>query len=174
MKTRALPLLVVLPLLAGCAVGPNYKRPVVDTPGTYRYAASDTNVTDSTESFADLDWWEVYKDEQLAAYIHEALTNSWDIKIAASRVMQAAAASRIARSEFFPTINGEGDLLTTQYSKRGPTPAPPGYNRQREYGDLFASMPAYELDLWGRIRRSNEAARARLLATWNCLNSISN
>lgn len=165
MKTCRITLPVLLLLLAGCAVGPNYKRPPVDTPAAYRPAASDTNVTTEAESFANLGWWELYKDERLNTYIQEALTNSWDIKIAASRVLQAAAASRFARSEFFPTIYGGGDLYTTQYSKRGPAPAPRGYDRQREYGDLFASMPAYELDLWGRIRRAHEAARARLLAT---------
>ena len=161
---RCLPLLLFL-LLAGCAVGPNYKRPAVDTPNAYHRAASDTNTTTGAETFANLGWWEIYQDQRLAGYIQEALTNSWDIKIAAARVMQAAAASRIARSEFFPTINGGGDLYTTQFSKRGPVPGPAGDGRQREYGDLFASMPAYEVDLWGRIRRANEAARARLLAT---------
>jgi multidrug efflux system outer membrane protein len=160
---RYFPLLLLL--LTGCAVGPNYKRPALDVPTEYRRAADDTNIIAGAETFANLGWWEIYKDEQLIAYINEALTNSWDIKIAASRVLQAEAAARIARSEFFPNVYGGGDLYTTQFSKRGPTPAPPGDGRQREYGDLFGYMPAYEVDLWGRIRRANEAARARLLAT---------
>lgn len=165
MKPFRIALPVAILSLVGCAVGPNYKRPALDVPTGYRHSVSDTNVTAGAETFADLGWWEIYKDERLNAYLTEALTNGWDIKIAAARVMQAAAASRIARSEFFPNINGGGDLLTTEFSKRGPTPAPPGPGRHREYGDLFASMPAYEVDLWGRIRRANEAARARLLAT---------
>jgi multidrug efflux system outer membrane protein len=97
--------------------------------------------------------------------VNEALTNSWDIKIAAARVLQAEASLQVARSQFFPTINAGGDIYTTRASQKGPVTVPPGQNPQQGYGDVFASMPAYEIDLWGRIRRANEAARARLLAT---------
>ena len=159
------PIGVALMLLGGCAVGPDYKRPEVDTPSGFRPAASDTNSFSGADSFADLGWWEAFKDPQLVAYISEALTNSWDIKIAAARVLQAEAAARITRSQFFPTINAGGDLVTSRTSEKGPTPIPPGVNPKQEYGDVFLSMPAYEVDLWGRIRRANEAARAQLLAT---------
>jgi multidrug efflux system outer membrane protein len=156
---------LLLILLAGCAVGPNYQRPQTDEPAAYRRAASDTNASAGLNSFADLGWWETFNDPQLTAYLAEALTNSWDIKIAAARVLQAEAAARITRSQFMPTINAGGDLVTSRASQRGPTPVPPGVNPRQEYGDVFLSMPAYELDLWGRIRRANEAARAQLLAT---------
>lgn len=152
-------------LLSACALGPDYKRPRVDVPATYRRAASDTNAPNGAESFADLGWWEIFQDPQLNGYLHEALTNSWDIKIAAARVLQAEAAARVTRSQFFPNVNAGGDLVTSRASERGPSPFPKGGNPQQEYGDLFLSMPAYELDLWGRIRRANEAARANLLAT---------
>src|SRR5262245_52464683 len=156
---------LLLALLAGCAVGPDYKRPAVDTPASFRTAASDTNAPSDVGSFADLGWWETFRDPQLVAYLTEALTNSWDIKIAAARVLQAEAAARITRSQFFPTVNAGGDLVTSRASERGPTPIPPGVNPRQGYGDVFLSMPAYEVDLWGRIRRANEAARAQLLAT---------
>jgi multidrug efflux system outer membrane protein len=152
-------------LLAGCAVGPDYKRPIVDTPHEYRRAASDTNGPAGASSFADLGWWQVFQDSYLSAYLAEALTNSWDIKIAAARVLQAEAAAHITRSQLFPTINAGGDLTTTRTSERGPVPVPPGLNPQRGYGDAFVSMSTYEVDLWGRIRRANEAARANLLAS---------
>src|ERR1043165_4943497 len=71
---------VSLALLAGCAVGPDYKRPVVDTPASYRTAGSDTHAPSGTNSFADFGWWETFQDPQLTAYLAEALTNSWDIK----------------------------------------------------------------------------------------------
>jgi multidrug efflux system outer membrane protein len=157
--------LLLAALLAGCAVGPNYKRPELKTPESFRRAASDTNVFVGTNSFADLGWWETFKDTQLTAYIEEALTNSWDVKIAAARVLQAEAAARITRSQFFPTVNAGGDLVGFRASEKGPSPVPPGANPHRNYGDVFLSMPAYELDLWGRIRRANETARAQLLAT---------
>ena len=91
----------LLAVLGGCAVGPNYKRPAVDAPGTYRTAATDTNSVSSAQSFAELGWWDTLKITQLTAYIGEALTNSWDIKIAAARVVQAEANLRIARSEIY-------------------------------------------------------------------------
>jgi outer membrane protein, multidrug efflux system len=159
-------------VLAGCAVGPDYKRPAVDTPGGYRRAATDTNVPSEAASFADLRWWEVFQDPQLRAYIGEALTNSYDIKIAAARVLQAEAAAKVTRSQFFPTVNAGGDLVTSRTSQKGPIPLPSGVDPQRGYGDVFASMPAYEVDLWGRIRRANEAARANLLASMDAQQTV--
>lgn len=157
--------LVLIALLAGCTVGPNYKRPAVNSPDAFRRAASDTNVYSGANSFADVGWWEVYDDAQLKAYIDEALTNNWDIKIAAARVLEAEASAQITRSQFFPTINAGGYAYTARSSEKGPIPIPHGVNPQQQYGSVFLSMPAYEIDLWGRIRRANEAARARLLAT---------
>jgi multidrug efflux system outer membrane protein len=156
--------LCVLAALAGCSVGPNYKRPAVDTSPSYR-TASDAKLPAGTNSFGDLGWWQVFQDIQLSAYINEALANNWDIKVAAARVLQAEAALRVARSQFFPTVNAAGDLVTSRSSQVGPVPIPTGLNPQRDYGDLFATMPAYEVDLWGKIRRANEAARAQLLAS---------
>jgi outer membrane protein, multidrug efflux system len=156
---------VLAALIAGCAVGPDYKRPRVETPAAYRTAETDTNAPGAAPSFADLGWWEIYEDAQLKAYVAEALTNSWDAKIAAARVLQAEASLRIARSQFFPNISAGGELTTARASEHGPTPVPAGVDPQKGYGDVFAAMSAYEVDLWGKIRRSNEAARARYLAT---------
>ena len=159
-----LPLLLVA-ALAGCAVGPDYKRPAVDAPAAYRTAASDTKAPAGTNSFADLGWWQVFQDPQLTTYVGEALTNNWDIKIAAARVLQAEAALRVARSQFFPTVSAGGDLVTARASRNGATTVPSGVDPQRNYGDVFGSMSAYEVDLWGKIRRANESARASYLAT---------
>jgi multidrug efflux system outer membrane protein len=155
----------VLAALTGCKVGPDYKRPVVDTPASYKTATTDTNHSAGPKSLGDFGWWEVFQDQQLTDYINETLTHNWDVKIAAARVIQAEGALKLARSQFFPTVNAGGNLYTTRSSQRGPVPIPAGINPQRDYGELFLSMPAYEIDLWGRIRRSNEAARARLLAS---------
>ncbi|MCX6923002.1 MAG: efflux transporter outer membrane subunit [Verrucomicrobia bacterium] len=94
-----------------------------------------------------------------------AFTNNWDVKIAAARVLQAEAALRIARSQFFPTVSAGGDLVASRSSERGPAPIPSNLNPERNYGDVFGAMSTYEVDLWGKIRRANEAARARYLAT---------
>ena len=156
---------VGMAFLGGCAVGPDYQRPALDTPSAFRTAQSDARDLADPHSLADLDWWRVLDDPQLEAYLREALSNSWDIKIAAARVLQAEAAARVTRSQFMPTVGVGGDLVTSRASERGPTSIPPGVDPQMEYGDLYAWMAAYELDLWGRLRRANEAARAQLLAT---------
>jgi multidrug efflux system outer membrane protein len=153
----------LLVVVAGCSVGPDYKRPVVDSPGAYRPAASSTNSMSGSKSFADDGWWVTIKDPQLKAYIAEALTNSWDVKIAAARILQAEASLRITRSQFLPSVNAGGDIVTSRTSQKGPL-AIPGIKPERSYGDVFLSMNAYELDLWGRIRRASEASRAQLLA----------
>jgi len=150
---------------AGCTVGPNYKRPALNTPAAFRQAASGTNDLSATNSLVNLGWWQVMNDPQLQAYIAEALTNSWDIHIAAARVLQAEAVARVTRAQFFPTVGVGADWATTRTSEHGPAGVAAGVNPQKEYGSVYGAMAGYEVDLWGRIRRANEAARAQLLAT---------
>ncbi len=90
-------------MIAGCAVGPNYKRPVVDSPSAFRDDNSPTNI-----SFADLDWWQVYRDGTLQALIREAFTNNYDLRIAVTRVEQARAVAMQARSQFVPNVEYNG------------------------------------------------------------------
>ncbi len=166
MKTICLIWVGALLIVAGgCMVGPKYQRPAVDAPEAFRAADSDTNAPSGPASFGDLGWWEAFGDPQLTAYVAEALTNSWDVKIAVTRVLQAEAAARLARSKYFPTLGAGGDLQSVRTSEKGPSAMPSGADPQKEYGDLFLSVPAYELDLWGKIRSENESARAQLLAT---------
>ena len=152
-------------LVCGCAMGPDYQRPEVDAPSTFRPAASDTRNLLIPQSLANLGWNELIQDELLRGYIVEALTNSYDIKAAAARVLQAEALLRVTRSQFLPSIFANGDIVTSRASEEGPTGIPAGVNPQQEYGDVYVAMSIYELDLWGRVRRANESARARLLAT---------
>jgi multidrug efflux system outer membrane protein len=152
-------------LLTGCVGVYDYKRPETDTPPAFRSAASEPRDLSVTNSLADLRWWQVVDDPQLQTYLAEALTNSWDIKAAAARVLQAEAAARVTRSQFMPTVGIGGDIVSSRASERGPTKIPAGVNPQKEYGELYASMAGYEIDLWGRIRNANKAARAQLLAT---------
>jgi multidrug efflux system outer membrane protein len=151
-------------LLPACSVGPDYARPAVDTPAQFRSGDSAPPTSQDTSSFGDLGWWEVFTDPQLRFYLAEALRNSWDIKIAAARVLQAEASARVVRSQFFPNIALGGDVTMSRTSEVGPVPLPPGADPQVTSGSVFASMSSYEIDLWGRIRRANEAARAQLLA----------
>lgn len=156
-------------LLGGCAVGPDYQRPTGNAPAAYRTAASDTNAPAGTNTFADLGWWAVFQDPQLTAYIGEALTNNWDIKIIAARVLEAEAALQVARSQYFPSIGTGGELVGRRASQNGPTPSP---KPERNFGDISLSMSTYEVDLWGKIRRGSEAARARFLATQDAQHAV--
>jgi multidrug efflux system outer membrane protein len=119
------PLSCALAVLCSCAVGPNYKRPAVDAPAAYRRAATDTNTQPGANSFADLGWWETFKDPQLNFYLAEALTNSWDVKIAAARVLQAEANLRITRSQFMPSISAEAMCSRAVRRKGGQCPSRP-------------------------------------------------
>ncbi|MFM1770018.1 MAG: hypothetical protein RJA22_2547 [Verrucomicrobiota bacterium] len=175
--SRRLPLAAALAAtLAGCAVGPDYQRPAVDAPPDFHRSAAEPRpapgTRPATNSFGNLGWWETFQDPQLLAYLGEALTNNWDLRIATARVLQAEAAARIVRSQFLPTVSAGGDLVTARASQRGPTPIPPGADPTAEYGDAFLALPAYEVDLWGRLRRANEAARAQLLATRDAENTV--
>ena len=87
----------VLAILAGCAVGPNYKRPAVKSPAGFRFAENQT-----TNSFGDLPWWQVFKDPMLQDLIGTAITNNYDLKQAVARVEQARDQAAVANSAFFP------------------------------------------------------------------------
>lgn len=134
----------LLIVLAGCTVGPNYKRPVVHPPDKYY-----TEGSPQTESIADLAWWELFKDPVLQGLIQEALKNNYDVAIAASRVEQARAQAGISRSLYFPQI-GYGVGIAGQRAPLVPTGTYYNYNFNL----------SWELDLWGRIRRLNEQQRA--------------
>ena len=152
--------------LAGCAVGPNYKRPAVDSPDGLPHAPPriPTRPPARTPSptSAGGRCFKTRNSRPTSARRSRTIGTSRSPPRACCRPKPSL---RITRSQFFPTINAGGDLVTSRASEKGPSPVPSGVNPQREYGDVFVSMPAYEVDLWGKIRRANEAARAQLLAT---------
>ena len=153
----ALALLCCLSLLSGCAVGPNYKRPIIDSPAAFRAESQATN-----GPYPELAWWEVYKDETLQALIREALTNNYDLRIAMARVEQERALAMQARSQFVPSVNynanvsrGRNFVFDTSFPNNGATSS-----------SAATTLNAFwEVDLWGRVRRLNESARAQFLAS---------
>ena len=144
--------------ITGCAIGPNYLRPELPLPEAHR---GQVGIPEAT-SLADLPWWEVFQDKVLQELIEEALANNYDLRTAAARVEQARALVGVARSEFVPQIGYEGDAGRAQGTAQARVPVIPG-----QTSDTFAGFfnLAWELDVWGRIRRSNEAALADLFAT---------
>jgi multidrug efflux system outer membrane protein len=143
--------------LAGCAVGPNYKRPAIDSPAAFRTENPGTNAP-----YVELNWWEIYKDDKLQALIREALTNNYDLRIAMARVEQANALAMQARSQFVPSVNYNGTVSRGRNEVFG-SPFP---NGAATVNSSVATLNAFwEVDLWGRVRRLNESARAQFLAS---------
>jgi multidrug efflux system outer membrane protein len=144
---------VLLISLGGCAVGPDYERPEIDTPEDYR------EQIDQGATFANASWWNVFQDAELNRLITIALDESKDLAIAAARVEEARARAGFVRGDFYPQIG------VNAAGQRGNSAEVffPGSGIQNNYA-LTADL-AWEIDLFGRIRRSSEAARAELLAS---------
>jgi multidrug efflux system outer membrane protein len=150
-------LLVLFALATGCAVGPNYKQPPVTAPDKYLEVQGPPA---PAPSLADQPWWEVFRDEKLQALIDEALGKGFDVQLAVLRVEEARARAGISRSEFFPQVGYGGQWSRTQQSSFVP-PFDHSTNNLHTVNVNFG----WELDIWGRIRRLNEAAKAQYLAT---------
>lgn len=145
-------------LCCGCAVGPDYRRPAVPAPSAFR---GETASPGDTNSLAGLPWWQVFQDPNLQALIRTALTNNYDLRIATARVEQSRALAAEARSELFPQLN-YGVLAGAGKNVSGGLPAPTGTSGSVSGADASAS---WEIDLFGRIRRQTEAARAQYFAS---------
>ena len=144
-------------LLAGCALGPDYQRPAVPVPDTYRDAGANTAV----RSVGDDSWMDVYTDPQLRALIGQALERNLDLKLAVARIDQARALAGEARLSLLPTIYEVGGISRTKSAKDSLLPGAPRVSSSEQ----VSVTVAYELDLWGRLRRTSESARAALLST---------
>jgi multidrug efflux system outer membrane protein len=138
--------------LGGCMMGPDYVRPEIDVPDAYQGAAPES------ETVANLLWWELFEDPQLNELVRVALEQNRDLRSAVARVQEARARLGISRADLFPAVGAGGA------ASRGNTAEAviPGVGVQEVFTLGFGA--SYEVDLWGKIRRSNEAARAELLA----------
>jgi outer membrane protein, multidrug efflux system len=150
---------VAATFVGGCMLGPDYRRPVVAEPDTFRGQA-----VAEAASLADAPWWDVFQDPILTDLIREALRANHDVRIAAARVQEARALLGVARSDLYPSLNYGGAV-----SRGNVLPgfgAWPGGEAPTTSNAYYGAMTAsWELDIWGRVRRSNEAALATLLAS---------
>lgn len=145
----------ILLLLNGCTLGPKYKRPTVQVPDTFRGSLSPAQ----SESLGDEKWWIVFQDTQLQALIREALTQNYDLRIAASRVLQAQAVLGITRADQYPTISAGASAANERFPRTAVIP-------EFETSPTQLNLALFwELDFWGKYRRATEAARAELVAT---------
>ncbi len=148
--------ILLLFLICGCAVGPDYQRPGYPVPSTYRGEGSGIPTQPTELSFGDLKWFEVFKDDKLQELIKIALQENYDVQIAAQRVLQAREQIVIQRSFLFPTLNANGTVNAIRSSERGVAGQP---REEGMAGFVFGDL-VWELDFFGRIRRATEAARA--------------
>jgi multidrug efflux system outer membrane protein len=155
---KELAFLLILVLLSGCAVGPNYRRPAVDVPTDYRAAMPVPAAPAS--SLGNEKWWDVFQDPVLVELIHTALRQNYDVRIAATRVLEAQDQLGITRANQFPSA-AVGAGLSSEQNPKVTNLFPP---YQVNEGQLSLSV-IWNLDFWGKYRRQTEAARAQLLAT---------
>jgi outer membrane protein, multidrug efflux system len=157
MKNLAPWLIVTLApsFLAGCMVGPNYHRPVVQTPTAYRDLSENPQAQAQSASYADLPWWQVFQDQQLQELIRTALKQNFDLQLATERINAGRAQVAVTRSALFPQVQGNGNFSGGKE-----------HNFQTKSNFLLLTADAaFQLDFFGKLRRATEASRAQLLAT---------
>jgi len=154
-RVAAVSLLALTLMVSSCAVGPNYKRPAINTPQTFRGAPAEAT---SAASFADQKWTEVFQDPELQKLIRAALEKNYDVRIAATRILQAQAQLSITRSDEFPSAA----VLASANATRNAASKffGPFNTNQSQLGLGFQ----WNLDFWGKYRRATESARDQLLA----------
>ena len=155
MKIHTLGLFISSLFLAACAVGPDYSRPDLSTPEKFRMAEA----AQEAESFANLPWWDLLKDEELQRLIRIALSENKDLKRAVASVEEFQARLLTAKMDFVPKADA---IANAPSFGRKATFLFPGFPNAFNY--YMQGNLAWELDIWGRIRRSHEAARGDLLA----------
>jgi outer membrane protein, multidrug efflux system len=161
---RQILLIGIICLSTACTVGPNYRRPSLPTPQSFR--APDPLPPGQADSIADLKWFEVFRDEQLQVLVRHALERNYDLRDAVARVEEARAALGITRSDQFPNFGAGGAVEINRVSRNGATPIPPELlgSQNRNFGTASLQLLSFEVDIWGKLRRATEAARANLLS----------
>ncbi|HEV3199259.1 MAG TPA: efflux transporter outer membrane subunit [Bryobacteraceae bacterium] len=151
-------------LSTACAVGPNYRRPAVQIPDNFR--APDPLPPAKAESLADLKWFEVFHDDKLQDLIRTALKENFDLRTAAANVEAARANLGATRSNQYPSAGASANVQFTRVSRDGSLPLPASFvpSQNRNWGQASLNLLSFELDIWGRLRRATEAARANLLS----------
>jgi len=139
-------------LLSGCAVGPDFKEPIVETPESYRL---DTMPVETTE---DLKWWEIFEDPVLYTLVTTALENNRDLKIAVARIEQARAFVGFTRADQYPRLDIQGGASAGNFIG-------PDRTTSTDTTYFIAAPLSWEIDIWGKFRRASASARAELFAS---------
>jgi NodT family efflux transporter outer membrane factor (OMF) lipoprotein len=165
MRRLSIPLVAALGL-CGCLVGPNYHRPQTILPTEFPSAPA------NKESIADKKWFDLFQDPTLKQLVQTALEKNFDVRIAAERVLEARAQYGITRANLFPTLDAQGSFTASRSSSIGSFPfIVSGTNLATSYTQAGLQFN-WELDLWGKLRRLDEAARAQFLASEEARNGV--
>jgi NodT family efflux transporter outer membrane factor (OMF) lipoprotein len=152
-------------LTVSCTLGPNYKRPAVQMPAAFRGDTAAAGNQARPESVADVKWAELFRDDTLTSLVTTALQQNFDLRIAAERVLQARAFFRVTRSNQFPAVDASLDASTNRLSRTGANgEIPADVSADLSFTRVGFGL-GWELDVWGRLRRLTESARAQYLAT---------
>jgi multidrug efflux system outer membrane protein len=154
---RLITFTMTLLLLAGCAIGPDYRRPEIPPPPAWMVDMQQAQDTANTT------WWKQFDDPVLTDLIETSLRENYDLRVATARVEEFYGRYGATRADLFPQIGYDGSAGRVQATTKGPIPITSGISSQ--YNTYQAEFNAsWEIDLWGKIRRATEAARADLLA----------
>ncbi|HYV32632.1 MAG TPA: TolC family protein, partial [Candidatus Binatia bacterium] len=151
MKTRLISVITLL-FLSGCKVGPNYHKPVVQVPTTFRDLSENQETQARAASYADLPWWQVFQDPQLQELIRTALKQNYDLQAATERINAARAHLGITRSSQFPQIQETSDFSGGKS----------GTFQSKSNFLTLAADAAFQLDLFGRLRKLTGARNAQM------------
>jgi multidrug efflux system outer membrane protein len=161
-KLPSISVILALSLISGCTVGPNYHRPAIQTPTAYRDLSEDPQAQAKAASYADLPWWQVFQDPQLQYLIRTALKQNYDMQLATERINAERAQLAITRSNLFPQVQGNANFTGGKEQN---------FQSKSNFLALTADA-AFQLDLFGRLRRATEASRADLLATEDAQHTV--
>lgn len=165
---RLVPLLSTL-VLASCASGPEYQRPALELPTAW-HLQGDVSASHPADTVGDR-WWALYDDDALNRLMDEALAHNDDLRIAAANVMEARALAGIATADRYPTVSAGASGVRNKSSAQGSFPLPAGVPRIQNTTTVTLDA-SYEVDLWGRYLRADQAARAELLAAESARDTV--
>jgi len=148
-------------LLSACMLGPDFQKPDVETPETFRFTES----TAEMEETVNLKWWELFSDPILFSLVNTALQNNLDVRVAASRIEEARAALGFSAADLYPMLDIQGGAQIGNFIGMGRSDT-------TDKSAYIAPVVSWDIDFWGKYRRSNESARADLLASEYALRSV--
>jgi len=158
---RTIVVILMAMLLSACMLGPDFQKPDLEPPETFRFADSKAEMAEEV----NLKWWELFSDPILASLVHTALQNNLDVKTAVSRIEEARAALGFSEADLYPMLDIQGGAQVGNFIGMGRSDT-------TDQSAYIAPVLSWEIDFWGKYRRSNESARAALLASEYSLRTI--